>query len=90
MDRKVTIRCDLPVLVITIVPLPEDYSSAIMHTSRTLITMVSIYIKMNIVDHPDSSMAITQVPALGPQNRLIKIVRIVRYQTNLHKNYKNY
>lgn len=73
---------DLPTLVITFVPIPEDYSSAIMHTSRILVTMISIHIKMNIIDHPYSSVAITQVPALSPQNRLIKIVWIVRYQPN--------
>ena len=69
-------------LVITIVPLTEDYSSAIMNTTRTLITLICVYVKTNIVNHPDSPMAITQVLALSPQNRLIKDVWIVMYQLN--------
>ena len=70
---------DIPVLVITVVPLTKDYSSAIMHTFRMLLTKISIYIKMNIAGHPNSFVAITQVPTLSPQNRLIKKVWIVRY-----------
>lgn len=50
---------DLPALVITFVPVPEDYCGAIMDTSRMLITMKSIHIKMNIIDHPYSSVPIT-------------------------------
>lgn len=44
---------------------------------------------MNIIHHPYRSVAITQVLAFSPQNRLIKIVWLVGYQPNLHKNYEN-
>lgn len=70
---------DLPLLVITTVPLPEDNSSAIMYT---FIAVKGIHVKLNIVDHPYSSEATTDVPALRPQNRLIKIVWIVTDQPN--------
>lgn len=66
MDRKLTVGQYLPLLVVTFVPVPEDNSSAIMYTSRIFITMKGIHVKLNIVDHPYSSVATTLVLALSP------------------------
>jgi hypothetical protein len=85
MDGKLTVGRDLPLLVITFVPVPEDNSSAITHTSRIFIAMKGIHVKLNIVDHPYSFVATTLVFTLSPKNRLIKIVWIVTCQPNLHK-----
>jgi len=56
-----------------------------MDTTRFLITVKSIYIKMGIVNHPYSSETITQVLAFSPQDRLIKNIWIVRNQLHLQK-----
>lgn len=53
-----------------------------MNAPRPLITMESIHIEVNIINHPYSSIAISNLLALSPQNRLIKIIRVITYQSN--------
>lgn len=72
-----------PSLVISLVPFPKHNGGAITDTTRFLITMKSIYIQANVIDHSYSSVTIPYVLALCPQYRLIQNIWIIRHQ--LHR-----
>lgn len=79
-ETHLSVWGDLPSLVISLFPLPENNSGAIMDATMLLLTIKSIPIQANIIDHPYSSVTVTQVLALGPQYRFIKNIWIVRFQ----------
>lgn len=54
-----------------------------MDTTVFLITIKSIHIQANIIDHPYGSVTLTRIPAQSPEYRFVKNIWIVRYQ--LHR-----
>ena len=80
-------RNDLPSLVVSFVPLPNNNGSAIVNTAMVFVTMTGIEIEAYVVNHPHCSITIAQVLALGPQYRLIKNIWIVRCQLHLQNSF---
>jgi len=54
-----------------------------MYSPMFIISMESIKVQEDVVHHPYATEAISQVLALTPKDRLIKIVGIKWNQTNL-------
>lgn len=64
-----------PLLVVAIVPVPEDDESAVVDA---LVAVKGVQVQSGVVHHPDRSEPVAQVPALRPQDRLVHRVRVVR------------
>ena len=69
-----------PLLVVAIVPVPEDDESAVVDA---LVAVKGVQVQSGVVHHPDRSEPVAQVPALRPQDRLVHRVRVVRRHLDL-------
>ncbi|KAI6697079.1 hypothetical protein NL676_017198 [Syzygium grande] len=58
----------------------EHNDCVIMDASGFLVTMKSIQVKADVVNHPYGSVTIALVLALCPQNRFIRLLWIIGYQ----------
>lgn len=89
-DERLTVGDNPPSLVISLVPFPKHNGGAITDTTRFLITMKSIYIQANVIDHSYSPVTIPYVLALCPQYRLIQNIWIIGYQLHLQTYYQSF
>lgn len=69
--QKITEWFDLPALVVTLTPLPEHDVGAVVDPTVFLVTMEGVEVEVDVVNHPDASESFPNIPALGPQHRLI-------------------
>jgi len=76
-NSPISVGSDLPSLIFTLLPFPQDDGGAIMDTSMIFITIKRIYIQTNVIYHPYCSKPISQVPALRPKDRLIENIWVV-------------
>jgi len=83
--RELTVRNNLPPLILSLAPLPEDNGGSIAHSTMVLISMECIKVQVDVVHHSNTSEAFTCVIALSPKDRFIQIIRFVWNQANLHQ-----
>lgn len=63
---------NLPAWVVSLTPLPQYKGHPVAHTTMVLVSMKSIKIQIDVVDHPDAAKSIPNIPALYPQDRLMQ------------------
>nr|GME06471.1 hypothetical protein Iba_scaffold4341CG0040 [Ipomoea batatas]GME15586.1 hypothetical protein Iba_scaffold16376CG0010 [Ipomoea batatas] len=86
MGRELTVGNNLPALVVSFCPFPENDCSPIVDTAMVFVTMECIHIEANVVDHPDCLVVVARVMALAPHDRFIKMIRIVWDESHLKAN----
>lgn len=82
--KKITVWFDLPALVVALAPLPEHDVGPVMDPTVVLVTMEGIEVEVDVVNHPNASESFADIPALGPQHRLVQVIRVVWHKFNLY------
>lgn len=86
---SLTVGNNFPPLIVSLQPLPQHKNGSISNPSVVLVSMKGIKVQANIIYHPYASEAITQILALGPQDRFIQVVWIIWDQPDLQQIVEN-
>ena len=71
---------DLPALVVALAPLPEHDLGAVVDAAVCLVAMEGVEVEVDVVDHADAAEPVADVAALGPEHRLVLVLRVVGHQ----------